>query len=53
MKINFFYLRAKIREESSINEVMHWYRALNDAILNHMTNQIKETDKSGVWRYVL
>lgn len=30
---------------------MRWYNTVNAALLDHLTNQIKETDNSGVWRY--
>ncbi|XP_055371528.1 uncharacterized protein LOC129605660 [Condylostylus longicornis] len=51
-KLNNF--REKISsEESSITEVMEWYTAINRALLTHMTKQIKETDNSGVWRYLV
>lgn len=33
-------------------DVMRWYNTVNAALLDHLTNQIKETDNSGVWRYV-
>ncbi|XP_035737830.1 uncharacterized protein LOC118448555 isoform X3 [Vespa mandarinia] len=46
--------RQKISsEESSITEVMAWYTSVNAAMLDHLTNQIKETDNSGVWRYLI
>lgn len=46
--------RTKIHsEESSMADVMRWYNAVNAALLEHLTNQIKETDNSGVWRYEL
>ncbi|XP_033328040.1 uncharacterized protein LOC117221307 isoform X1 [Megalopta genalis] len=46
--------RRKISsEESSITEVMAWYTSVNAAMLDHLTNQIKETDNSGVWRYLI
>lgn len=32
---------------------MHWYRVVNAAMLEHMSNQIKETNESGVWRYLI
>lgn len=45
------FRRQKISsEESSITEVMTWYTSVNAAMLDHLTNQIKETDNSGVWR---
>ena len=45
--------RDRIRtepEDSSIAEVMNWYTAINRALLHHLSEQIKETDNSGVWR---
>lgn len=39
--------------DSSILEVLHWYTSVNAALLDHLTNQIKETDNSGVWRYAV
>uniref|UniRef100_A0A0C9QND4 guanylate cyclase n=1 Tax=Fopius arisanus TaxID=64838 RepID=A0A0C9QND4_9HYME len=45
--------RQKINEESSISEVMTWYENVNAEMLNILTNQIKETDNSGVWRYLI
>lgn len=32
-------------------DVMRWYNRVNNALLEYLTNQIKETDNSGVWRY--
>lgn len=32
---------------------MHWYTAINAALLDHLSNQIKETDNSGVWRHLV
>ena len=40
-------------EESKVLDVMIWYMTVNNAMLDHLTNQIKETDKSGVWRYLI
>ncbi|XP_055911221.1 uncharacterized protein LOC129945467 isoform X3 [Eupeodes corollae] len=46
--------RRKISsEESSISEVMNWYAAINKGMLHHLSEQIKETDNSGVWRYLV
>uniref|UniRef100_A0A1Y1LS38 guanylate cyclase n=1 Tax=Photinus pyralis TaxID=7054 RepID=A0A1Y1LS38_PHOPY len=46
--------RQKISsEESSMSEILQWYTTVNAAMLDHLTNQIKETDNSGVWRYLL
>lgn len=50
-EVSFAFPRQKISsEESSITEVMAWYTSVNAAMLDHLTNQIKETDNSGVWR---
>lgn len=38
---------------STITDVLSWYTSVNAAMLDHLTNQIKETDNSGVWRYLL
>lgn len=32
-------------------DVMRWYNRVNSALLDYLTNQIKETDNSGVWRF--
>nr|XP_023023581.1 uncharacterized protein LOC111511790 [Leptinotarsa decemlineata] len=40
-------------EEGSVGEVLIWYTSVNAALLEHLTNQIKENDNSGVWRYLL
>ncbi|CAD6206795.1 GSCOCG00010075001-RA-CDS [Cotesia congregata] len=40
-------------EESTMAEVMAWYTSVNAAMLDILTNQIKETDNSGVWRYLI
>ncbi|XP_031627256.1 uncharacterized protein LOC116343374 [Contarinia nasturtii] len=46
--------RSKIHsEESSMADVMQWYNTVNAALLDHLTNQIKETDNSGVWRHLV
>lgn len=37
--------------ESTITDVLNWYTSVNAAMMDHLTNQIKETDNSGVWRY--
>lgn len=52
--IYFARVRQRISsEESSMTEVLNWYTSVNAALLDHLTNQIKETDSSGVWRYLL
>ncbi|GJQ80048.1 hypothetical protein Trydic_g19336 [Trypoxylus dichotomus] len=46
--------REKIHlDNENLAEVFQWYSSVNEAMLHHMTNQIKETDSSGVWRYLL
>ncbi|CAH1136125.1 unnamed protein product [Ceutorhynchus assimilis] len=40
-------------EETTITDVLTWYTSVNAAMLEHLTQQIKETDTSGVWRYLL
>ncbi|KAL0268685.1 UNVERIFIED_CONTAM: hypothetical protein PYX00_010526 [Menopon gallinae] len=46
--------RQKISsEESTVQEVLAWYTSVNAAMLDHLTTRIKETDNSGVWRYLL
>ncbi|KAK6619875.1 hypothetical protein RUM44_006275 [Polyplax serrata] len=40
-------------EESTVQEVLAWYTSVNAAMLDHLTTRIKETDNSGVWRYLL
>ncbi|RZC42938.1 uncharacterized protein BDFB_008937, partial [Asbolus verrucosus] len=40
-------------DESTMTDVLLWYTSVNAAMLDHLTNQIKETDNSGVWRYLL
>ncbi|XP_075237672.1 uncharacterized protein LOC142333932 [Lycorma delicatula] len=45
--------REKISsEESTVVEVLHWYTSVNAVMLEHLTNQIKETD-IGVWKYLI
>ncbi|ALC40437.1 CG33958 [Drosophila busckii] len=53
-KLNDFRERVrKDPEDSSITEVMNWYTAVNRGLLHHLNEQIKETDSSGVWRYLV
>ncbi|XP_066255406.1 uncharacterized protein [Euwallacea similis] len=40
-------------EERTWTDVLAWYTSVNAAMLEHLTQQIKETDTSGVWRYLL
>ncbi|XP_026286627.1 uncharacterized protein LOC113212229 [Frankliniella occidentalis] len=39
--------------ESTMSGALRWYNAVNTILLEHLTRQIKETDKSGVWRYLI
>lgn len=49
LRLNDF--RSQINStENSVIDVMLWYMAVNNAMLDHLTKQIKESDKSGVWR---
>ncbi|XP_056644589.1 receptor-type guanylate cyclase gcy-8 isoform X2 [Diorhabda carinulata] len=52
---NLTHFRENIlnSEDSSIKDVVSWYTSLNAALLEHLTQQIKENDNSGVWRYLL
>ena len=36
--------------ESAMSTALTWYTVVNRMLLEHLTRQIKETDKSGVWR---
>ncbi|XP_049809324.1 adenylate cyclase type 5 [Schistocerca nitens] len=47
------FRRKTYSDESTLPEVLHWYTSVNAAMLEHLTNQIKETDSSGVWRYLI
>ncbi|CAO1392846.1 unnamed protein product [Diamesa serratosioi] len=52
LRLNDF--RSQINStENSVIDVMLWYMAVNNAMLDHLTKQIKESDKSGVWRYLI
>lgn len=53
-RLNEFRERVRLEpEDSSITEVMNWYTSINRGLLHHLNEQIKETDSSGVWRWVL
>uniref|UniRef100_A0A6P4E920 guanylate cyclase n=1 Tax=Drosophila rhopaloa TaxID=1041015 RepID=A0A6P4E920_DRORH len=53
-RLNEFRDRVRLEpEESSITEVMNWYTSINRGLLHHLNEQIKETDSSGVWRYLV
>ncbi|EDS27829.1 guanylate cyclase [Culex quinquefasciatus] len=40
-------------ENSTVRDVLHWYTTVNMALLEHLTNQIKDANKSGVWRFLV
>ncbi|XP_065346334.1 guanylate cyclase 2G [Cloeon dipterum] len=40
-------------DDVNVTEMVGWYNLVNAALLDHFTNQIKETDTSGVWRYLI
>ena len=53
-----FYLsfyRVKVREGrfGELTEILAWYEYINDVILDHLDDEIKSTNKSGVWRYLI
>ena len=47
--------RVKVREGriGEITEILAWYEYINDVILDHLDDEIKSTDQSGVWRYLI
>ena len=47
-----FNSRVKVREGSfnEITSILGWYEFINDIILDHLDDEIKSTNKSGVWR---
>ena len=47
--------RVKVREGkiAEITEILAWYEYINDVILDHLDDEIKSTNKSGVWRYLI
>ncbi|XP_005177981.1 uncharacterized protein LOC101893791 [Musca domestica] len=53
-RLNEFRDRVRTEpEDNSITDVMNWYTAINKALLYHLSEQIKEADNSGVWRYLV
>ncbi|XP_061716470.1 uncharacterized protein LOC133524448 isoform X1 [Cydia pomonella] len=48
-------LRDSIYTEKSMNmtDVVEWYTNANAALLNHLTKEIKDTDSSTIWRYLV
>ena len=47
--------RVKVREGrfGELTEILAWYEYINDVILDHLDDEIKSTNKSGVWRYLI
>ena len=45
----------KVREGrfGEITQILGWYEYINDVILDHLDDEIKSTNKSGVWRYLI
>ena len=50
--IRCILIRLKVREGSfsEITSILAWYEFINDIILDHLDDEIKSTNKSGVWR---
>ncbi|XP_037294551.1 receptor-type guanylate cyclase Gyc76C [Manduca sexta] len=46
-------LRASINAGTSMTEAVEWYTNANAALLNHLTKEIKDTDSSTIWRYLV
>ncbi|KAL1138257.1 hypothetical protein AAG570_009946 [Ranatra chinensis] len=40
-------------EKANMSEALQWYTSVNGAMLAHLTDQIKETDNNGVWRFLI
>ena len=51
----FISCRVKVREGrfGELTEILAWYEYINDVILDHLDDEIKSTNKSGVWRYLI
>ena len=49
------YHSVKVREGriGEVTEILAWYEFINDIILDHLDDEIKSTDQSGVWRYLI
>ena len=49
------FFRVKVREGrfGEITQILGWYEYINDVILDHLDDEIKSTNKSGVWRYLI
>ena len=52
---NSIFFRVKVREGrfGEITQILGWYEYINDVILDHLDDEIKSTDRSGVWRYLI
>lgn len=48
--VYYYYRRRISTEDSNIAEVLDWYTSINRILLEYLTNEIKETDNSNVWR---
>ena len=51
----FLVQSVKVREGriGEVTEILAWYEFINDIILDHLDDEIKSTDQSGVWRYLI
>ena len=47
--------RVKVREGrfNEITSILAWYEFINNIILDHLDDEIKSTNRSGVWRYLI
>lgn len=52
-RLDDFRDKIKEDEDSSISEAVDWYTSINRVMLQELSEQIQETDKSGVWRYLV
>ncbi|XP_013145030.1 PREDICTED: uncharacterized protein LOC106108411 [Papilio polytes] len=46
-------LRHNINPGKSMTVAVEWYTNANAALLNHLTKEIKDTDSSTIWRYLV
>ncbi|XP_028163495.1 uncharacterized protein LOC114355037 isoform X3 [Ostrinia furnacalis] len=46
-------LRASLNAGTSMTEAVEWYTNANAALLSHLTKEIKDTDSSTIWRYLV
>ena len=51
-QMSMSFNRVKVREGkfNEITSILAWYEFINDIILDHLDDEIKSTNKSGVWR---